>query len=471
MKRAGAVLVALAATACAPRPSPRSAAAPNRPLLDYTEFHVPYDDDKSVCLDTRLRLKFQAPVALGTWGKIRVYETARPGTPIDTVDVAAATTTDVIGGRRFTLDRPVLVEGGGREVTIALHNGVLAPSTSYFVTVDDGVFWDSGGFPHGPVADPKAWRFSTRAARPAAAELLTVADDGSGDFCTIQGAVDAVPPGNTVPVTIAIKNGRYHEIVLIAGKNNLHLIGADRRRTVIAYANNDKLQAGAGARLRALVSIENAADVTVENLTLHNLTPQGGGPAEALRIDTGDRVIVRHADLLSRQDTLLLSGRVYLSESYIESNVDFIGGQGIAFFERCELKTVGRPGTAVQPRNPANRLGFVFYDCMLTADAGITGSFLARVDATRFPASQVAFIFCMLGPHLDPAGWLVTPADTFTGELRLWEYDNRGLDTPFLNRAGRHPAARLLTAVAADKLRNRVNVLGGWDPGTVNAPK
>jgi len=182
-------------------------------------------------------------------------------------------------------------------------------------------------------------------------------------------------------------------------------------------------------------------------------------------------VIVRHADLLSRQDTLLLTGRVYVNESYVEGNVDFVGGQGIAFFERCELKTVGRPGHVVQARNPANRLGFVFFDCMFTADAGLTGSFLARIDATRFPASQVAFIFCMLGPHLDPAGWLVTPPDTFTGELRLWEYDNRGLDTPFLNRTGRHPAARLLTAAAADKLRNRVNVLGGWDPGTVNAPK
>jgi pectin methylesterase-like acyl-CoA thioesterase len=274
-----------------------------------------------------------------------------------------------------------------------------------------------------------------------------------------------------VPVTIAIKAGRYHELVLIAGKNNIRLTGEDRRRTVIAYANNDKLQAGAGPRSRALVSIENAADVTVENLTLHNLTPQGGGAAEALRVEPGDRVIVRRADLLSRQDTLLLTGRVYVTESYVEGNVDFVGGQGIAFFERCELKTVGRAGHVVQPRNPPSRLGFVFHDCMFTADAGVTGSFLARIDATRFPASQVAFIFCMLGPHLDPAGWQVTPPDTFTGELRLWEYDNRGLDTPFLNRTGRHPAARLLTAGAADKLRNKVNVLGGWDPGTVNAPK
>ncbi len=300
---------------------------------------------------------------------------------------------------------------------------------------------------------------------------MTVAAAGGGDFCTVQGAVDAVPAGNTAPVTIAIKPGRYHEIVLIAGKSNIHLSGGDRRNTVIAYANNDKLQAGGGPKLRALVSIENAADVTVENLTLRNLTPEGGGPAEALRVEPGDRVIVRHVDLLSRHDTLLLTGRVYVSESTIEGNVDFVGGQGIAFFERCELKTVGHPGTIVQPRNPANRLGFVFYDCMFTADAGITGSFLARVDAARFPASQVAFIFCMLGPHLDPAGWLVTPADTFTGELRLWEYDNRGLDTPYLNRTGRHPAARLLTAAAADKLRNKVNVLGGWNPGTVNAPK
>jgi pectin methylesterase-like acyl-CoA thioesterase len=468
MTRAGAVaalvVLALASAACAASQPWRSGGArPARDLLVSTKARLPVAGSIDVCPDVRLKLTFEGPVALGTSGAIRVFAAANPGTPAATVDLAATSHSDVIGGRRFALDRPVFVDDRGREVTIVLPTGALAAGGGYFVTVDDGAFYDDRGNSYGAVTGPTAWRFSTRAARPAA-DLLTVAADGSGDFCTVQGAVDAVPARNTVLVTIAIRPGRYHEIVLIAGKSNIRLLGGDRRNTVIAYANNDKLQANGGPKLRALVSVENAADVTVENLTLRNLTPQGGGPAEALRVEPGDRVSVRHVDLVSRQDTLLLTGRVHVSESYVEGNVDFVGGQGIAFFERCELKTVGRPGTVVQPRNPANRLGFVFYDCMFTADTGLTGSFLARIDATRFPASQVAFIFCMLGPHLDPAGWLVTPPDTFTGELRLWEYDNRGLDTPFLSRTGRHPAARLLTAAAADKLRNSVNVLGGWDP-------
>jgi hypothetical protein len=441
-------LAGAAALACASRQPSGAGARAARNLLDATSVAMPRPGAVDVCPDTNLRLTFRGPVAVGQAGAIRVFAATAPAAPIATVDVAVA------GNRRM-----LAVDEPAHEVTIVLPPRALVAGGSAFVTVDDGVFFDDGGRSLGAVTGDGAWRFSTRAARPAAAGTLTVAADGSGEFCTVQGAVDAVPGGSTAPVTIAIKNGRYREAVRIAGKQNLRLAGEDRRKTVITGASP------------AVLRIENASDVTVENLTLHNLTPEGGGPAAALRVDPGERVIVRRTDLISRQGTLLLTGRVYLNDCYVEGNVDLVSGLGIAFFERCELKTVGRAGHVVNARNPPNRLGYVFYDSMFTADAGIIGSFLARVDAIQYPASQVAFLFCMLGPHLDPAGWLVTPADAFTGELRLWEYDNRGLATPFLNRAGRHPAARLLTAAAADRLRNKVNVLGGWNPGTASASK
>jgi hypothetical protein len=451
-----ALLALAAALACAPRQPPRPTAPRGPQLYEAVLERFPADGERNACIDTPLRLRFREPVALGVTGKIRAFVAARPQFPVAWVEIGVAPYQRMIGGRRFTIDSPFVIGEGGREVTIRFENGALAPGEEQFIDIGEDMFVDSRGKPFGGT---NRWHFRTRPTRPVAGGTLTVAADGSSDFCTVQGAVDAVPAGNTTPVTIALKNGHYREIVLIDGKSNLTLRGEDRRKTVIAYASG------------AVVNIENASDVVVENLTLHNLTPEGGGPAAALRVDPGDRVIVRRADLKSRQGTMLLSGRVYVSESHVEGNVDVVTGQGIAFFERCELKTVGRPGSAVLARNPLNRLGFIFYDSRFTADPGITGSFLARVDATQYPASNVAVIFCMLGPHLDPAGWLVTPPDAFTGELRLWEYDNRGLDTPFLNRAGRNPAARPLTAAAADRLRNKLNVLGGWDPGTLNASK
>jgi len=203
--------------------------------------------------------------------------------------------------------------------------------------------------------------------------------------------------------------------------------------------------------------------LTIENLTLHNTTAQGGGQAEALRVRS-DHVTLRNANFLSLQDTLLLEGHVYVADSYIEGNVDFVWGVGASYFERSEIKIVGRSGVIVQARNGAGAFGYIFVDSKLTADPGITNSTLARIDATVYPASQVAFINCQIGPQISPAGWTVTPAGTTaTGALRFWEFQNTDLAGQPLNTAQRHPASRQISAAEARALRDRVAVLG-WDP-------
>ena len=82
------------------------------------------------------------------------------------------------------------------------------------------------------------------------------------------------------------------------------------------------------------------------------------------------------------QDTLLMSGQVYVANSIIEGNVDFIWGNGVVYFDHCEIKDVARKGYNVQARNAAGSFGYVFVDsCNLTADPAITGGhFLARTD-------------------------------------------------------------------------------------------
>jgi len=104
-----------------------------------------------------------------------------------------------------------------------------------------------------------------------------------------------------------------------------------------------------------------------------------------------DQCVVRDSTIRSLQDTLLWSGRLYAEDSLIEGNVDYIWGTGAVYFNRVEIKTVGCKGYNVLARNPQNGYGYAFIDSKLTADPGITGDVLARLDVA-YPYSHVAYI-------------------------------------------------------------------------------
>jgi len=66
------------------------------------------------------------------------------------------------------------------------------------------------------------------------AQDFIVAGDGSGDFKTVQEAINAVPDFRKQRTTIFIKNGVYKEkLVLPASKNNVTFIGEDKLKTII----------------------------------------------------------------------------------------------------------------------------------------------------------------------------------------------------------------------------------------------
>jgi pectin methylesterase-like acyl-CoA thioesterase len=114
----------------------------------------------------------------------------------------------------------------------------------------------------------------------------------------------------------------------------------------------------------------------------------------------------------------------------------------------------------VQARNGAGAFGYVFVDSRLTSDPGITNSTLARIDATVYPASEVAFINCQIGPHISAAAWTVTSAGAPTGGLRFFEFQSTDLNGQPLNFTGRLGASRRINATEAAALRDRQAVLG-----------
>ncbi len=67
---------------------------------------------------------------------------------------------------------------------------------------------------------------------------IIVAQDGSGDFMSVQAAVNAAPTGRTIPYTIFIKKGKYTEVVNIpSNKPFLQLIGESVANTIITFDN------------------------------------------------------------------------------------------------------------------------------------------------------------------------------------------------------------------------------------------
>ena len=216
-----------------------------------------------------------------------------------------------------------------------------------------------------------------------------VAQDGSGDFTTVQAAIDAAPEGRTEPWRIFIKQGTYNEHVDIPeSKPFLSLVGEGRGKTLISC---DRLCGGPTG-----VKVDVGATVTARSTDLyfdgidfvnsHGHEKQDGPQALAL-FTTNDRVVLSRCGLLSFQDTWLTAFsrpnlRHYSTECFIEGAVDFIYGQGNVFFDRDTLYITRKKGGYIVAPNhhPDTRWGYVFSDNVITApgDAIETQVFLGR---------------------------------------------------------------------------------------------
>jgi pectin methylesterase-like acyl-CoA thioesterase len=418
----------------------------------------PAPGGQHLCVDPPLRITFSGPPTLGMSGKIRVFNASQPAAAVATLDMGGTSFSDTIGGTTFNMLRPAYVDGNDAVVYLKQH--ALAYGQTYYVTVDSGAIAGPGGTAFS-VTDPMAWRFTTAAAAPASASTVSVALNGSGSFCSVQGALDALPAGNSKAVTVAIAAGTYHEIIHAASKNDVTLLGQDRKATIIEGTNNNNLNPSTSTR--SLVGVDSSSGLVVDTLTIQNLTPQNGSQAEALRLQSCDKCVVRNADILSLQDTLLWSGRVYAKNCYIAGNVDFVWGTGVAYFDSCEIKTIGRAGAIVQARNGASGYGYVFVDSKLTADATVSGQVLARIDVSAYPASHVAYINCQMGSQIAPAGWTIT-GGTNTSQLRFWEYQSVDPTGKAINVSQRVAGSTQISSTQAASMRDVTTVLSGWQP-------
>lgn len=302
-----------------------------------------------------------------------------------------------------------------------------------------------------------------RAEGPPPADRV-VAADGSGDYRSIQAAIDA---GGTGPVTVRIKPGRYAERVTVpADRPGLRLVGEDAARTVLTFDLNAR-SAGpdgrpVGTRHSSSTTVL-ASDFVAEGLTFANDTPRDVAQALALAAD-GDRQVFRRCRFLGWQDTLYVGpGRKYFEDCYVEGGVDFIFGPGTAVFQSCEVRSKRHGYVTAASTPPDAAHGFVFLDCRLTAAADLADRSVYLGRPWRDHAA-VTFLRCRMGPHVRPEGWSVWKGTERHRTARYAEADSRG--------PGAAPQARVAWSrqLGADEARavTRRAVLRGrddWDPG------
>jgi pectinesterase len=291
---------------------------------------------------------------------------------------------------------------------------------------------------------------------------VVVAKDGSGDYPTVQNAVDhafdRVLAPTTARLIVEIRPGIYHERVRVPrDRPRVTLLGQDAQSTVITYGLGAK-DVG-GTFFSATVDI-NADEFEAQNITFEN-SYGTGTQAVAISVHS-DRAVFRNCRFLGMQDTLYAaSGRQYYVDSYIAGHVDFIFGNAAAVFDHCQIHSRGAGYIAAVSRTmPDGAQGFVFTHCRLTADAGVHDVFLGRPWRNY---ARVVYLECWMGDHIRPEGW--NNWNKEAAEQSSW-FAEYGSDGPGANAAARVKWAKPLTAAAARDFSPEVFLRGadGWNP-------
>lgn len=299
---------------------------------------------------------------------------------------------------------------------------------------------------------------------------IIVAQDGSGNFKTIQAAVNSVRDHMQSKAIIRIKAGKYSEkLVVPAWKKNIHLIGESKENTTISngdYSGKPHPTADFTGNTKystytSYTVLVQASDCIIENLTIEN-TAGPVGQAVALNVEA-DRFAARNCNFLGNQDTLYLSkdGKNYFEGCTITGTTDFIFGEATAVFSKCTIKSLANSYITAASTTKEQTFGFVFLNCDLIATPNATKVFLGR---PWRPFAKTVFIGCRLDKHIVAEGWHAWPGDPmFPNKEKTTyyaEYANTGIGA---NTTKRVLWAKQLTKKEA-KAYTIQNIFKNWTP-------
>ena len=320
--------------------------------------------------------------------------------------------------------------------------------------------------------------------------MIIVAKDGTGDYISLQQAIDEAPEGHRAPTLILVRPGTYEERIVVH-KENLRIVGVDSETTIITASACAKDLRPDGTEKTTFLSatlITAARNIEIENLTIRNDAGDGRLVGQAVAVyAAGDRGIWRNCRLIAHQDTLycgplrvpdvvediaprdgiaerctlvqdgpMTRSRQYFDSCWIQGDVDFIFGCYRCWFENCTLFMNKRGGwyTAANT-HPAQPHGFVFHRCRLTGACEPGEAFLGRPWRS---GARTVFLACDMDKHVAPVGF--TDWDT-TRRIsdRCGEWHTTGVHA---DQSDRHPAQKRFSDEEAAQL-TIPEVLGGYD--------
>ena len=251
-----------------------------------------------------------------------------------------------------------------------------------------------------------------------AQKTLTVSKDGSGDYTTVQAAIDAVAEGETA--TIMVKAGTYEGMVKVGKRTKpstkcISLIGEGMDKTIITAANG-KNNIGSGKDVRDYATLAVfAPDFYAQDICIQNTGGKAAGQALALHMD-GDRSTFYRCKITGYQDTHRTKKgvRSYYKECVIEGATDYIYAGGTCWFEHCTLNcvaggyitapeditvyTTAEDGTKIW-------LGFIFNECTVTKASGVSDKSVSLGRCWGAEKCGSMFLNCQLNNVIKAAGW------------------------------------------------------------------
>jgi len=245
---------------------------------------------------------------------------------------------------------------------------------------------------------------------------IVISKDGHGDYMTVQEGINACPDYSHKEITrLLIREGVYKELVSIPHtKFRLYIKG--QGNPVITYDKYAKAlwpgrDIAVGTSGSASIYIH-ASYITFEDITFENSSGEGKEIGQAVAVFTdGDFLFFNRCRFLGNQDTLYTYGRFgkfggikrnYFKDCYIEGTTDFIFGTSIAYFENCHIHSKKNSYVTAASTLQGQKYGYVFVNCKLTADEGITKCYLGRPWGAY---AKTVFINCDLGDHILAEGW------------------------------------------------------------------
>ena len=277
-------------------------------------------------------------------------------------------------------------------------------------------------------------------------DTLVVSRDGTGEFRTIDEAIEVCRAFMDYTKVIYVKKGVYKEKLIIPSwLTNITICGEDRDNTIITWDDHANIKMPVGGldseaavkgkpmgTFRTYTLKVQGSYITLKDITIENNAAKLG-QAVALHTE-GDHILVQNCRLLGNQDTVYTGvggTRVAFYNCYIEGTTDFIFGPSIAWFQNCEIHSKANSYITAASTPAGQKYGYVFYKCRLTAAKDVDKVYLGR---PWRPFAATIFMDCELDKHIRPEGWHNWNNAKNEETARYAEYGNKGEGASTKNR-------------------------------------